>query len=212
VKLRIALGAVIFGLLTGSTGAQAFERTASMARSDFESQFGKALPPIGFVDFCARNPGDCRPAADARPDKLDMDTVRWNLLNRVNIYVNNKIAPVSDEDLYGQPEYWAYPNDAGDCEDYVLLKKRYLENLGFPADALLITVVRDEKNEGHAVLTVTAETGDIVLDNRRNDLLDWKGADYTFLKRQSARDPRVWISLVKDKTPTSPFVASGSQK
>ena len=114
--------------------------------------------------------------------------------------------------LYGQPEYWAYPKDAGDCEDYVLLKKRYLENLGFPADALLITVVRDEKNEGHAVLTVTAETGDIVLDNRRNEVVDWKDSDYSFLKRQSARDPRVWISLVKDNTPASAFVASGSQK
>jgi predicted transglutaminase-like cysteine proteinase len=212
VKSGIAAGVLILGLAAGCPGAQAFEPAANLPRGDFEPQFGKALPPVGFVDFCVRNPADCRPAAGARPDKIEMDTVRWNLLNRVNTYVNNKIAPVSDEDLYGQPEYWAYPNDAGDCEDYVLLKKRTLENLGFPADALLITVVRDEKNEGHAVLTVTAATGDIVLDNRRNEVVDWKDTDYSFLKRQSARDPRVWISLVKDKFPASAYVASGAQK
>ena len=39
-------------------------------------------------------------------------------------------------DLYGEPEYWAIPTDAGDCEDYLLLKKRYLEGLGFPAAAV----------------------------------------------------------------------------
>jgi predicted transglutaminase-like cysteine proteinase len=132
-----------------------------------------------------------------------MSPDRWNLLYQVNSYVNGKIAPVSDDDLYGQPEYWAYPTDAGDCEDYVLLKKRFLENLGFPASALLITVVLDERNEGHAILSVSTDAGDYVLDNRRDDVLRWTDTNYTFLKRQSKQDPRVWVALAKEKTLTA---------
>ena len=88
-----------------------------------------------------------------------------------------------------RPEYWTFPTDAGDCEDYLLLKKRYLEGLGFPAEALLITVVLDENNQGHAVLTVTGDKGDFVLDNRRNEILRWSDTRYRYLKRQSAGDP-----------------------
>ncbi len=141
-----------------------------------------------------------------------MSPERWNLLYQVNTYVNGKIAPVSDQDLYGQPEYWAYPSDAGDCEDYLLLKRRYLMGLGFPIDALLITVVLDEKQEGHAVLTVTTGNGDYVLDNRRNEILRWSDFEYTFLKRQSPRDPRTWVALENGKTKTSGFVSGGSTK
>jgi predicted transglutaminase-like cysteine proteinase len=138
-----------------------------------------------------------------------MSPERWNLLYQVNSYVNGKIAPVSDQDLYGQPEYWAYPTDAGDCEDYVLLKRRYLEGLGFPADTLLITVVLDEKKEGHAVLTMTTADGDYVLDNRRNDVVRWSDVGYTFLKRQSASDPRQWVTLTRERPQTSGYVSGG---
>ncbi len=147
-----------------------------------------------------------------KPNRLAMEPGRWNLLYQVNTYVNGKVTPVSDQDLYGEPEHWAYPTDAGDCEDYLLLKKRYLEGLGFPPEALLITVVLDEKKEGHAVLTVTTDGGDFVLDNRRNEILRWSDTHYTFLKRQSPGDPRQWVALMKEKTNTSGFIAGGAQK
>ena len=168
-------------------------------------------PPVGFVKFCARNPSECKPTG-ARALKLAMSPERWNLLYQVNTYVNGKIAPVSDQDLYGEPEFWAIPTDAGDCEDYLLLKKRYLEGLNFPAAALLITVVLDEKNEGHAVLTVTTDEGDFVLDNRRNEIRRWSDVDYFYLKRQSPRDPRSWVSLARNKTIANGIVAGGTDK
>ena len=123
-----------------------------------------------------------------------------------------KIAPISDQDLYGEPERWVYPTDAGDCEDYLLLKKRYLEGLGFPPEALLITVVLDEKTEGHAVLTVTTDGGDFILDNRRNDVLRWSDVNYTFLKRQSHSNPAQWMALVKQPTSNSGFVSGGTSR
>ena len=122
--------------------------------------------------------------------------------------MNGKIKPVSDMELYGEAEHWAYPVDAGDCEDYALLKQRYLLGLGFPREALLNTVVLDEAGEGHDVLTVVTDKGEFVLDNRRNDILRSRDTKYTFLKRQSQVNPRQWVALVKEKTISSGTVAS----
>lgn len=217
MKSRTAVGAAMLGLWIGLSAVSAAGLSDSAdqptpPKNAFETEFGKALPPIGFVQFCARLPkdDDCRPD-NGKANALAMTPERWNLLYQVNSYVNGKIAPVSDQDLYGQPEYWAYPTDAGDCEDYVLLKRRYLEGLGFPIGSLLITVVLDEKHEGHAVLTVTTAQGDYVLDNRRDDVLRWSDTSYTFLKRQSPRDPRQWVSLTKDHPISSGFVAGGTK-
>lgn len=213
MKLKTAVGAAFLALIFAPGAAFALD-TASRPpepQRNFAAEYGKALPPVGFVKFCASNPEDCQPVG-GKPNRLAMEPGRWNLLYQVNTYVNGKVTPVSDQDLYGEPEHWAYPTDAGDCEDYLLLKKRYLEGLGFPPEALLITVVLDEKKEGHAVLTVTTDGGDFVLDNRRNEILRWSDTHYTFLKRQSPRDPRQWVALMKEKTNTSGFIAGGTQK
>ena len=139
-----------------------------------------------------------------------MSAERWNQLSQVNSFVNGRIAPISDQDLYGEAEHWAYPTDAGDCEDYVLLKKRQLEDMGFSARALLITVVLDEKGEGHAVLTITTDAGDYVLDNRLDSILRWSDTRYKFLKRQSHSNPLQWVALVDQSSSNSGFVASGN--
>jgi predicted transglutaminase-like cysteine proteinase len=92
-------------------------------------------------------------------------------------------------------ERWSYPDDGyGDCEDYALLKRRMLIESGWPREALLLTVVRGE-GEGHAVLTVTTDKGDYVLDNLNSDVLLWSNTGYRFIKRQSQYDPNVWVSL-----------------
>lgn len=205
------LGGVALGLVCMISVAQATD--ADLVRADpnsgeFASIYGKALPPIGYVEMCAREPKECRPVG-GRKEHLALTPERWNQVYQVNTFVNNKIAPMSDEELYGKPEYWTIPTDAGDCEDYLLLKKRYLEGLGFPSDALLITVVLDEKMQGHAVLTITTDKGDFVLDNRRNEVLRWNNTGYTYLKRQSAEDPRQWVSLTKKAPSHEGAVSAG---
>jgi predicted transglutaminase-like cysteine proteinase len=169
-------------------------RPASPVPPTHAAEYGDALPPIGFVRFCAANPAECA-GRGRKAMRIDMTSEQWQTVYQVNSFVNGKIAPVSDQELYGKPEHWTYPTDAGDCEDYLLLKKRYLEAMGFPPQALLITVVLDEKNEGHAVLTLAAKDGDYVLDNRRNDILRWTDTNYAFLKRQSQRDAAKWVAL-----------------
>jgi predicted transglutaminase-like cysteine proteinase len=215
MNIKTAVGAALLGIFWSSSMASAYD-TASKApvgqsKRYFASEFGKTLPPVGYVQFCATNPEECKPKG-GRKFKLAMSPERWNLIYQVNTYVNGKIAPVSDQDLYGEPERWVYPTDAGDCEDYLLLKKRYLEGLGFPPEALLITVVLDEKTEGHAVLTVTTDGGDFILDNRRNDVLRWSDVNYTFLKRQSHSDPAQWMALVKQPTSNSGFVSGNNSR
>lgn len=200
--------ALLLGALMVPQEAMALN-SGSESGQAFAAEFGKARPPIGFVRFCAENPKDCKDRT-SRARRIAMDPDRWNLLYQVNTYVNGKITPVSDMELYGEAERWTYPVDAGDCEDFLLLKKRYLQGLGFPQEALLITVVLDEVGEGHAVLTVVTDKGDFILDNRRNDIMRWKDTKYDFLKRQSQTNPRVWVALVKEKTIASGTVASSS--
>jgi predicted transglutaminase-like cysteine proteinase len=211
MNIKTAVGAALIGLLASASGASALdsEAKATLGQTNpyFEDEFGKTLPPIGYVQFCVNNQEECK-SNGGKSDRLAMSPQRWNLIYQVNTYVNGTIAPVSDQDLYGEPERWTYPTDAGDCEDYVLLKKRYLERLGFAAEALLITVVLDEKGEGHAVLSVTTDNGDFVLDNRRNDVLRWNRTNYTFLKRQSHANPLQWVALVKKETVSSGYIAT----
>lgn len=153
---------------------------------------GLAKAPIGHVQFCQRQPSEClltqRPVAH-----VVLTSARLEELDRVNRAINAQIEPVTDEELYGVAEYWTYPTDRGDCEDYVLLKRRTLIEAGWPASALLITVVRDLKGDGHAVLTVVTDRGDFVLDNQLEGILPWHMTGYEFVKRQSQNHPKNWV-------------------
>ena len=73
----------------------------------------------------------------------------------------------------------------------------------FTGTALLVTVVLDNGDEGHAVLTVTADKGDLVLDNKKEDILLWSMTGYRFVKRQSQSDPSVWVSLIDPQPVTA---------
>jgi predicted transglutaminase-like cysteine proteinase len=156
---------------------------------------GDTLPPVGWVQFCGDNPADCR--VDALPARLArLDSRAWRELVRINREVNDEIEPMSDLEHWGTLERWSYPTDGkGDCEDYALEKRRRLMDAGWPRQSLLITVVRDKKGDGHAVLTVKTERGDFVLDNQETRVKGWLDTGYSFVKRQSEHHPNKWVSL-----------------
>lgn len=116
-------------------------------------------------------------------------------LDIINRRVNAQIKPATDQAVYGVEEYWTFPTVQGDCEDYVVLKRKILSQMGWPTSALLITVVQDELGEGHAVLTVRTAQGDFVLDNKVNEVRLWNQTPYKYIMRQSYLNPRVWVSL-----------------
>jgi predicted transglutaminase-like cysteine proteinase len=70
-----------------------------------------------------------------------------------------------------------------------------LIDAGWPRQALLITVVRDQRGEGHAVLTVKTDKGEFILDNQEPEVLLWSETKYRYVKRQSQINPNVWVSL-----------------
>ncbi len=160
--------------------------------------YNETLPPMGFVQFCKFIPEDCG-GTMGEAVRVVMNADRWNDLKTVNDFANQSVAPVSDMDLYKVVEHWTYPQAQGDCEDYVLLKRKKLMMMGWPTEALLITVVRDRNNDGHAVLTVATDKGDYVLDNQSAEILPWQATGYTYYKRQSQTDPRRWVSLKPGK-------------
>ena len=177
----------------------------------YMQSFGDTLPPIGYVTFCREHRAECQPERKFA-DRVQMTEAKFRELDQVNTAVNTSIQPVTDLELYGKVEVWTYPtNKKGDCEDYVLLKRRILMERGWPESTLLITVVRDEDNEGHAVLTVRTDKGDFVLDNKRRDIVRFADTPYTYIKRQSERNPLVWISLLPpDSAPQTTVSASNS--
>jgi predicted transglutaminase-like cysteine proteinase len=160
-----------------------------------------ARAPIGYVEFCNEIPKECA-ASDSEPRDVVLTAKVWKDLIRVNKWANDSIAPITDMDHWGVVEKWSYPDDGkGDCEDYVLLKRRMLMQAGWPREALLITVVRDKRGDGHAVLTVKTDKGDFILDNQEEQVLLWSETGYRFVKRQSQGNPNRWVAL-GDPRPT----------
>jgi predicted transglutaminase-like cysteine proteinase len=132
---------------------------------------------------------------------------RLSELDEINRMVNKMIEPATDSEIYGVNELWTIPSDRGDCEDFALLKRRLLMERGWPASSLLMTVVRDEKNEGHAILTARTTQGDFVLDNKNEEVRLWTQTPYHYVMRQSYINPRVWVSLDASDATASASVA-----
>ncbi len=175
--------------------------------SAFMRVYGPTLPPFGFVRFCGSYPAECAPG---RLDEARMQAGQSRMaeLDAINRHVNGTIIATSDMALYGETERWVLPTTHGDCEDYALLKRHLLMARGWPAGALLMTVVRDEKGEGHAVLTARTAQGDFVLDNKVDEIKPWHKVPYAYVMRQSYIDPNVWVSL-DPKDAKSPALLSG---
>jgi predicted transglutaminase-like cysteine proteinase len=119
----------------------------------------------------------------------------WKLVREINASVNNSIIAMTDQEIYGRDEVWEYPTTAGDCEDYVLLKRKMLIENGFSVSDLLITVVRKPDGEGHAVLTLRTTEGDFILDNLSDEVKLWTDTQYTYLKRQASFNSGRWVSI-----------------
>jgi predicted transglutaminase-like cysteine proteinase len=193
------------GLIAAAVVAAALTTTAAAAgeRALFIALGAGARAPIGWTEFCAQYPRECEVKALEARDVV-LSSKAWKDLLRINKWVNDQIKPMTDLDHWGVVERWSFPDDGyGDCEDYVLLKRKMLMQAGWPRQALLITVVRDTKGEGHAVLTVKTDKGEFILDNQNEEIVLWSDSGYRFVKRQSQSDPNLWVSLGDPRPATS---------
>ncbi len=178
------------------TNALSLKSPAPKPDALFMRVYGRALAPYGYVQFCERHMDACRTNSERR-NRVAGTPANLSELDAINRMVNRRIIPMTDQAIYGKVEHWTLPGASrkGDCEDYVLLKRRMLMRRGWPASALSITVVRDEYGDGHAILTARTSAGDFILDNKTDDIRLWSKTSYKFVMRQSYIDPNVWVSL-----------------
>jgi predicted transglutaminase-like cysteine proteinase len=180
----------------GSIDASFFENNTYVHRVAATMETGQQVAaPFGYVGFCVRNPSECEGGTDA-PQVAVITPEKWTELSKVNDYVNSAIPQVSDVALYDRDEWWAYPDArGGDCEDLAMMKRKLLIERGWAPENLLISVVREWNGDGHAVLLVTTDRGEFVLDNKNWAIVAWADAPYQWIKRQSRERPFIWVNL-----------------
>ena len=152
-------------------------------------------PPVpGWTTFCEKHASEC--AVDlTEPDVVSLDDATLRVVSAVNSRVNRAIAPRSDLNHWSKVDQWDLPTDGeGDCEDYQLFKRKLLVEAGLPRRAMRMTVVIDHTGEGHAVLLVQTNKGDLVLDNTTDAVLPTQDTKYEFIKRESTTSS-AWVFL-----------------
>ena len=188
VRVGIAFGITMMGLAS-----------ADAAGSQPMLTGGLTSQPIGHYEFCKLNAPECSiRLRDTAP--LHVTDAMWHEIAMVNTLVNTSVKPMNDFDIYGKDEVWAYPHGAGDCEDYVLEKRRDLMLKGISLSDLLITVVRKPDGEGHAVLTVRTDQGDYIHDNLNDAVKPWEATGYRYLKRQATNHTGRWVTIREGNT------------
>ncbi|MFA6968815.1 transglutaminase-like cysteine peptidase [Bosea sp. (in: a-proteobacteria)] len=142
------------------------------------------LAPLDYTRFCLRHAADCELGV---PDAvIEMTPELEAAIEQINRGVNQRIRSVK------ATTDWRIDPESGNCNDYVVTKRHELLALGLPASALLIAVARTPAGEGHLLLLVRSDRGDLVLDNLSPEIRRRAETRYAWIKRQSARDASLW--------------------
>jgi predicted transglutaminase-like cysteine proteinase len=200
---RLASLVAVVLLCILAPGESAAQKLAALPKSSPGLVSWRTTKPIpAWNDFCQRHPRECLVDL-AEPSTITLTKATWNAILEVNRRVNAAISSLSDQDHWGSLDRWDLPNDGyGDCEDFQLLKRRLLSDQGLPRRAMRMTVVINLHGEGHAVLMVRTDRGDLILDNQRSAVLPWDQTGYTFVKREG-QETAEWVSLGGLVSPTS---------
>lgn len=153
----------------------------------------RTMAPFAHVKFCVRNPDECK-AGNGAPEVV-LSAFARRELQSVNSAVNRSIAPRNDAADQTGDDSWQVNVKSGDCEDFALTKRDHLIAMGWSPNALRIAVTSTPSGEGHAVLVVKTDGGDLVLDNRTNAIKNWRDTDLRWIMIQSGENPRIWYDL-----------------
>lgn len=120
----------------------------------------------------------------------------FDRLAAINRYINRFSYRV-DQKNWGELDYWAAPGEffarGGDCEDYAIAKYYSLKLLGFPTDQMRIVVLNDDKRRiAHAVLEVSLEGRQVILDNRSDSVLSWRDVGH-YRPIYSVNEATYWL-------------------
>lgn len=140
--------------------------------------------PLGYQIFCLQQPSECEGGGTA---KVALTSELMATLKRVNHQVNTTIRPRNDRG----PDVWSATATTGDCEDYVLAKRRALIQAGVSPSSLRIAYVKTARGVGHAILVVKTGKRDLVLDNRTHAIKPLSQSGYRIISISGA-DPAKW--------------------
>jgi len=157
-----------------------------------------AIPPAGFLGFCAKHLAECL-SRSQEPATVELTDERRQAIEAVQATVNASITPRIDS-----AHVWDYSTDGtGDCNKYALTKRRELVAQGFPRGALLLATATTERGEGHLVLVVRTDRGDLVLDNRVQRVVDWSVLPYHWISVQTQQSPVRWVGILSQPIATA---------
>ena len=111
----------------------------------------------------------------------------------------NRFRYVLDQDNYGKSDYWAIPREflqlGGDCEDFAIIKYYSLRQLGFPVEALRITIVQDTNLRiPHAILAVHLRDDIVILDNQIPEVISHRSVAH-YAPVYSLNERNWWMHL-----------------
>lgn len=195
---------------------------AAMAKAapDPDSELGTLAIPVDTTRFDDRWARVRRaPAVRLMQAQLNRAAVTSGLdeattLERVNLWVNRRIAYADDERNYRQRDFWATADEtvargSGDCEDYAILKMHMLRAAGIDGDRMKLVLLRDLAiNADHAFLMVRSQSGWVVLDNMTDRIYDGREANAVRPILSFSGDRR-WVHGYRDKPASTAIAASG---
>ena len=135
--------------------------------------------------FCAMSPAECVPGGAS---KVTLDEKLVRTLSQINAKVNRSIRPKLDSATL---QVWRVNPSVGDCKSYVVSKRHQLIRAGLPPSALRIAYVKTRDGQGHAVLVVKTDRGDIALDNMTSEIKLMRDTGYKVVATSGA-NPLRW--------------------
>lgn len=146
--------------------------------------------PAGAANLCAEYPWACDAAGST---SALQGAALFKLARSVNRDVNHRIKERGDRAQYGVAEKWTLPVNAGDCEDFALLKMRLLIDKGVSPRDLRLAQVMKRNVPSHVVLLLrTGPSEEYVLDSLSSKVTRRSASNYVFLKQQNRADPAQW--------------------
>ncbi len=128
-----------------------------------KSKTKPSLQPIAFSLYCLKNLAEC---PSEGPNRVPLTPQLNSTITYVHRQVNAEIAPAPE-----RQDVWQADVANGDCDDYVMTKRRRLINAGVPATALRVKVFRLADGQVHATLLVRTNQGTFELDNLKSGVI-----------------------------------------
>lgn len=147
---------------------------------------GSFTAPLGFQIFCLTQSAHCRGGGAS---EVALTEATLGTIKTINSRVNGAISPRSD-----RRDEWTVDVSSGDCEDYALTKRAALIRAGLPAGALRLAAATTRSGQGHAVLIVRTDQGDLVLDNMTGAIKLSSQTDLNWVAMTTA-DGRSWKKI-----------------